>query len=131
MPTRAANGLGAVVHEVAERTRTLVRLESELATLELRRKARALAFGIVLVVTAALLALFGIGFALATVAAALATVMPTWLALLVVTVGLLLVAGAIGMLGTASLRRGIPPVPEQAVREARLTTEAMRGNGRA
>jgi hypothetical protein len=131
MPTRAANGLGAVVHEVAERTRTLVRLESELATLELRRKARALAFGTVLVVTAALLALFGIGFALATVAAALATVMSTWLALLVVAGTLFLLAGALGALGAASLRRGIPPVPEQAVHEARLTTEAIRGNGRA
>jgi hypothetical protein len=133
MPTHArdagAGGLGAALHEVAERTKTLARLETELATLELRRKAAALGEGASLVAAAVVLALFAIGFFFAAVAAGLATLMPTWLALLVMAGILLLVAGVVGMIGVAQLRKGVPPVPEQAMTEARLTTAALRGNG--
>jgi hypothetical protein len=78
MLTRAAE-------QVAEHAKRVVRLEIELATLELKQKlgtprgrdghgrrgrgARAL---------------FGLGFALATIAAGLATFLPTWAALLIV-----------------------------------------------
>ena len=77
-------------------------------------------------------AVFGLGFALATVAAALATFLSTWLALLIVTgalfllVGALAVAGVLGFFGITSLSKGSPPVPEQAITEARLTTEALK-----
>ena len=79
---------------------------------------------------AVLLALFAVGFLLATVTAALATVLPAWLALLLVGGFLLLAAGLAAALGAALLRRGTPPVPEQAIEEARLTGDALRGNGR-
>jgi len=29
-----------------------------------------------------------------------------------------------------SIQKGTPPVPEQAIEEAKLTTEALKGNGR-
>jgi hypothetical protein len=29
-----------------------------------------------------------------------------------------------------SIKKGTPPVPEQALMEAKLTTEALKGNGR-
>jgi hypothetical protein len=32
----------------------------------------------------------------------------------------------LGAIGVVLLRRGAPPVPEQAIAEARLTTEALR-----
>jgi hypothetical protein len=130
MPTRG-NGVGAAVHEVTERARTLVRLETELAALELRRKVTSLGVGAVLLAVGAVVALFAIGFLLATVAAGLATFLPTWLALLLVAAALVLGAAALGVAGLSFLRRGVPPVPEQAVEEARLTGEALRGNGRA
>jgi hypothetical protein len=28
-----------------------------------------------------------------------------------------------------SIKKGTPPVPEQAIQEAKLTTEALKGNG--
>ena len=127
MRTHGADGLGAAVQEVAERTKTLTRLEAELAVLELRRKASALGEGAALVAAAALLALFALGFFFAAVAAGLATFMPTWLALLVTGGMLVLVAVAVGLAGRVVLRRGVPPVPEQAIAEAQLTTSALRG----
>jgi Putative Actinobacterial Holin-X, holin superfamily III len=126
MRTPGADGLGAAVQEVAERTTTVTRLEVELATLELRHNAAALGEGAALVAAAALLALFALGFFFAGVAAALATFMPTWAALLVMAGMLLLVGAGVGVAGRVVLRRGVPPVPEQAIAEAQLTTTALR-----
>jgi uncharacterized membrane protein YqjE len=129
MPTHATDphpGLGASAKEVAEHASTLVRLELELATLELRRKLTALAFGIGLGIGAAILAVFGLGFAFATIAAAIATAVSTWLALLIVTLGLFALVTILGLLALGRIRKGTPPVPEQAIREARLTSEALR-----
>ena len=123
-------GLGAAAKQVAEHASALVRLELELAALELKKKLAALGVGVGLGVGAAVMALFMLGFGLATVAAALATFLATWLALLIVTVFLLLVAGLLGFLALRSVRRGTPPVPQQAIREAKLTTEAIKSNGR-
>ena len=82
-----------------------------------------------LVIGAALMVLYALGFGLATVAVALAIVLDTWLALLLVTVGLLLLAVVLGLLARSRLRRGTPPLPEQAIREAKLTTQALKANG--
>jgi uncharacterized membrane protein YqjE len=133
MPTRSSNGrngggpgLGAAVKHVAEHASALVRLELELASLELKRKLGALGVGIGLGVGAAVFGVFFVGFLFATIAAALATFLSTWLALLIVTVVLLVVAGVLGMLALKSLRKGTPPVPKQAIHEAKLTTTALR-----
>jgi hypothetical protein len=122
-------GLGAAAKEVAEHASTLARLELELAALELKSKAAALGKGAGFGAGAVFLLLYAIGFAFATIAAALATFLPTWLALLLVTVLLLLVAGVLGALALKSLRRGTPPVPKQAIEEAKMTTEALKSNG--
>jgi hypothetical protein len=133
MPTPATDthpGLGASAKEVAEHASSLVRLELELAALELRRKVTALGFGIGLGIGAAIVSVFGLGFAFATIAAALATFLSTWLALLIVTLGLFALAGVLGLLALGKIRKGTPPVPEQAIREAKLTSEALKANGR-
>jgi hypothetical protein len=33
------------------------------------------------------------------------------------------------MLGVRAIKKGTPPVPEQALREAKLTTEALKSDG--
>ena len=123
------HGVGAAAKQVAEHASSLARLELELAGLELKRKVGALGAGVGLGVAAALLALYGLGFLLATIAAALAIVLDTWLALLLVTVGLFGLAGLLGLLALNRIKRGTPPVPEQAIREAKLTTEALKADG--
>ena len=132
MLTRAGSakrGVGGAAKEVAEHASTLAKLELELAGLELKRKVGALGAGVALGIGAALLALFALGFLLATVAAALATVLDTWLALLLVTVGLLALAGVLGAIARGRIKKGTPPIPEQAIREAKLTTEALKADG--
>src|SRR5213078_2960602 len=88
MPTReteANAGLGPAAKQVAGHASTLARLELELAILELKKKVAALGLGIGLGLGALLFVLFGIGFAFATIAAAQATGVSTWLALLITT----------------------------------------------
>ena len=134
MPTPAADpvsngatsGVGGAVKQVAEHASALARLEFELAGIELKRKAGALGAGAGLGLGAAVLAVFGIGFLFATIAAALALVLPTWLALLAVTLGLLALAALLGLLAVKRIKRGTPPLPEQAIAEAKLTTEALK-----
>jgi uncharacterized membrane protein YqjE len=125
-PRNGNQGVGAAVKDVAEHAKALVGLEVELAKVELSRKLGALGLGIGLAVGAALFALYGLGFLFATIAAALATFMPTWLALLAVTLFLLLLAAILGFAGLGKIKRGTPPVPEQAIEEAKLTTAAIK-----
>jgi Putative Actinobacterial Holin-X, holin superfamily III len=135
MPTqetdgRQTHGLGAAVKEVAERASAIVRLELELAALELKRKVVALGLGIGLAIGAGIFLFLMLGFAFAAIAAALATALPTWAALLITTGLLFLLAGVLAAIGLGLIRRGTPPVPEHAIREAKLTTEALKSDGR-
>jgi uncharacterized membrane protein YqjE len=123
-------GLGALAKRVAEHASSLVRLELELAALEVKRKVTSLAVGIGLAVGAVIFGVFALGFLFATVAAALATFLSTWLALLIVTLSLFVLTAVLGLVGVAKIKKGTPPVPEQAIHEAKLTTNALKHNGR-
>ena len=67
-----------------------------------------------------------VGFLFATLAAGLATFLPWWLALLIVTLLLGLLVATLALIGRSRIQKGSPPVPEQAIREAKLTGEAIR-----
>jgi hypothetical protein len=128
MPTRAVEngGVGGAAKMVAEHASSIAKLELELAGLELKKKAVSLGLGVGLGIGAALFGLFMLGFAFATIAAALATFLATWLALLIVTAALALFAGLLGILALGRIRKGTPPVPEKAIHEAKLTSEALK-----
>jgi membrane protein implicated in regulation of membrane protease activity len=128
MPIRSGDrpGLGGAAKLVADRARSLVRLELQLAAAELKQKVTTIGIGIGLVVGAVLLGFFALAFALAAIAAAIATMTSVWVALLIVTGALVLLAVLLAAVGVASIRRGTPPVPEQALAEARLTVEAVK-----
>jgi amino acid transporter len=116
------------VKQVTEHAKALVALEIELAKLEVKDKVSALGTGMGLLVAAAIGGLFALGFLLATLAAVLALAVDTWIAILTVAVLLVAVTFILTVVGVGKLRRGAPPVPEQAIREARLTTEALKAN---
>lgn len=131
MPTRTTNGgVGPAAKQVAEHASALARLELELASLELKQKAAKLGLGAALLIGAALFGLFGLGFGLAAAAAAIATALATWIALLIVFGGLLLLAGLLAILGLGRIKKGSPPVPEQAIEEAKLTQDTIKSHGR-
>ncbi len=125
-PAPARESLGTTAKEVAERASTLARLELELAQLEIKQKVAALGIGAVFAVAALFVALYALGFLFATITAGLAEFMPFWLALLIVTVILVLVVALLGWLALRSFKRGAPPVPRQAIDEAKQTTEALK-----
>lgn len=130
--TEQANGtpgVGEAAKQVADHAKALVGLEVELAKVELAQKLGALGLGIGLAVGAAVVAFYGVGFLFATIAAGLATFLDVWLALLIVTLFLFAVAAVLGLVGVNRIKRGTPPVPEQAIAEAKLTTEAIKSDG--
>jgi hypothetical protein len=75
--------------------------------------------------------LYAVGFGLAAAAAGLATAVDVWIALLLVTLFLIVVAVVLGLLALRAVKRGTPPVPEQAIHEAKLTTEVLKSDGGA
>src|SRR5436309_3546233 len=106
-----APGLGVAAKQLAERASALIRLELELAGLELKRKVGLLGTGIALAVVAAMLVFYGLGFGLAAAAAGIATATSVWLALLIVTAGLVVVAGVLGAFAMRAIKKATPPVP--------------------
>jgi hypothetical protein len=131
MPTQETEslGLGASAKLVAEKASSIARLELELASMEVKRKIAALGIGIGLLLGAAAVLLYGIGFGFATIAAGLATFLPVWLSLLIVTLFLFVLGGVLALIGIKSVGRGTPPVPKQAIDEAKLTTQALKSDG--
>lgn len=103
MPIRAAEpspGVGKAAKQVAGHAGRLAKLGVELARIEVKNKAGALGLGIGAVV----LAVAGLAFVLSTIAVALAIVLDTWLALLLVSAGLFTIAGVLGLLARSRLR---------------------------
>ena len=112
-----------------DHARRVVELELELAALELKQKMASLGVGAGLLIACALFAVFALGFVFAGAAAGLATVLPTWAALLIVAVVLVVLAGVLAAIGVRSIKKASPPVPELALLEAKLTSEALK-NGK-
>lgn len=118
-------GLSGATKRVADHARSIVRLELQLATTELKRRLAAFGLGIALAAAAALFGLVALAFGLAAATAGIAVALPVWLSLLVMFGALLLLAGILGGIGITLLRKA-KPLPEQAIEEAQLTTEALR-----
>jgi hypothetical protein len=106
----------------------LARLEKELARSELERKGATVGAGAGVAVAAGVLLLFAVGFGLAAAAAALALAVDWWLALLIVFVVLLLLVVLLALVSRSLFRSGTPLKPEQAIEEARLTKQVLRGS---
>lgn len=121
-------GIRASVRRVMAHGSSIVRLERELAQTELERKGMSVGAGAGTAIAAGIVLLYAVGFGLAAVTAALALAVDWWLALLIVFVALLLLVAGLGLAARSLFRRGTPLKPEQAIEEARLTKQALRGN---
>jgi uncharacterized membrane protein YqjE len=129
--TETDQSVGDAAKSVSEHLSSIMRLEVELASIELKKKVASLGVGIGLGVGALVLLLFMLGFFFLTIAAGLDTFLPTWAALLIVTGILLVGAGLLAILARGRIQKGTPPMPEQAIREAKLTTNALKSDGSA
>jgi hypothetical protein len=96
-------GAGAAVKAVVDDTRDLVKAEIDLAKAELSAAVQAKATGAAMFAVAAVLGWLGLQGLLITAGFALALGVPAWLAALIVTLVLLLVAGIAALLGRRRL----------------------------
>ena len=97
--------MNAVKKLVTDKANSIIGRERDRATAEVKKKLRAIGPGIAMLVVAAVLGVFGLGVALATIAAALATAVSTWLALLIVTGGVFVLAGVLVAFGVRRLSK--------------------------
>jgi hypothetical protein len=122
----ANGGIAGAARRVAEHANSVVRLQLELAALEIKKKVVAFGIGIALAVGAVVFALLLIGFLLAAATAGFATFLPIWAALLVMAGILLVLTAACVVLAIGRFKKGSSPLPTEAIREAKLTSEAIR-----
>ena len=129
MQPNGGNGsLGQAVREVSRHAVALAKLEAKLAKREVSDKARQFLPAAVLGLAAIALALFGLGYGLAAAVEGLDAVVPRWAALLIVAGALLAAAVLLAMIARTTIKHASPPVPEQAIEEAKQTAQALRSN---
>lgn len=114
-PVAAELGTGELVRQASQQVSELVRAELRLATAEFKDKAGQAGKGAGLLGGAGLVSLYGVGAALAAAIAALALVLPVWAAALIVAGVLFVVAAVLALVGRKRVRRGVPPLPVQAL----------------
>ena len=121
-------GFVSQTRAVTRRLQALAMLNLELAKAEGKQKATSLGVAGGLAIAAAVLVVYGIGFALATAAAGLSEALPLWLSLLIVTAFILLVAAILGFLAVRFARKAVPPKPELALEEAERTIGTLQSH---
>jgi uncharacterized membrane protein YqjE len=131
-PNPEDKSVGELVFEVSERTSTLIREEIELAKAEIREKVEKLIRGGVVGIVAgtfALLALILIMHGIAWLLSDLVFGDRPWAGFFVEAALFLLIAAGAGLFAYRSLQAGAPPVPEQAIEEAKRTRAVLEGGG--
>jgi type IV secretory pathway TrbD component len=117
--------IGDLLGSFAQDTTTLMSQEIELARAEIAVQVKRAGTGAGLFGGAAVVALAGLGALTACAIVALALVLDTWLAALIVGAALLVVGGLLALMGRARMKQVSPPVPERALRSVRQDIGAV------
>jgi hypothetical protein len=118
--------IGDLVSQMSEQVSTLVRDELALARAEMVEKGKRAGTGAGLLGGAGVIALYGVSALLVTIGAALALIMPDWLAALVVTVVLFAAAGVAALIGKKQVKQALPPEPEAAMESGKRDVDAVK-----
>jgi len=105
-------GIGELVKDLASQTSTLVRQEIKLAQAEVTEKGKLAGKGAGMLGGAAVAALLGLGALTAVLIVVLDSIMPLWLAALIVTVLWLVIAAVLGLSGKKAHQASTPPAPQ-------------------
>ena len=114
-------GTGEIVKSIINDTQALVRKEVELAKVELMEAAASRAKAAAAAAVAGVVALYGLGFLASAAAAGLATVVPTWLARLIVAIVFFLIGGVALLFGRKMA--STPFAPEETLRRVKEDVE--------
>ena len=126
MTSEPAKSTADLVTELSKEVSRLVRDELRLAALEMRDKGKQMGMGAGLLGGAGVLAWYGGAAVFAAVVLLLALVWPAWVAALVTGVVLLLLATAVAAIGRRRVSEGVPPVPQEAVRNVKQDVEVVK-----
>jgi uncharacterized membrane protein YqjE len=123
-----------LVFDVAEKSSSLVREEIELAKAEISEKVGKIMRGSVVGIAAGAFAFLALILVMEGVAWLLAEEVfdgNAWPGFFVEAALFLLIAAAAGFIAYRSLQAGAPPVPEQAIEEAKLTKATLESGAKA
>jgi hypothetical protein len=127
-PKLENRSVGELVFDVSERTSILIREEIELAKAEVTEKVTKLARGSAVGVAAGTFAFLALILIMEGIAWVLNEEVfdgKTWPGFFIEAAVFLLIAAAAGFFAYRALKAGAPPVPEQAIEEAKLTKEML------
>ncbi len=120
----------SLVTDIPALIQELFHREVELLKAEVIGKLKALGVGAGLLAIAAVVLLFMVGTLLTAAILGLSAIMPDWLAALLVSAFLLIVAAILGLIGYRILKRGVPPVPTESIDSLQRDYRAIRGLGK-
>jgi len=124
--------VGELVVEVSERASTLVREEIELAKTEVSEKVGSILRGSVVGLAAGVFAFLALILAMHGVAWVINEALfddKAWPGYFIEAALFLLTAAAAGLFAYRAVQKGAPPVPEQAIEEAKRTRSMLEGEG--
>jgi uncharacterized membrane protein YqjE len=129
-PPEDPNGrsVGELVFDVSERASTLVREEIELAKTEVSEKVAKLLRGSVVGIAAGVFAFLALILVMEGIAWLLNEEVfdgKVWPGFFVEAAAFLLIAALAGLIAYKAVKAGSPPLPEQAIEEAKLTKEML------
>ncbi len=127
-PEPDRRSVAELAFDVSERASTLIREEFELAKAEVSEKVGKILRGSVVGVAAGVFAFLALILVMEGVAWLLNEEVfdgKAWPGFFVEAAAFLLIAAAAGFIAYRSVRAGAPPVPEQAIEEAKLTKEML------
>jgi protein-S-isoprenylcysteine O-methyltransferase Ste14 len=129
-PRDKRRSLIGLITDIPTLVTELVKGEIELLKSELIRKLKAAGIGVGLILGAVVVLLFFIGVLLTAAILGLATVMPGWLAALIVAFVLLIVVAILAWAGIRSVKKAMPPVPEETIKNVKRDINAIKGVGK-
>jgi len=119
--------VGSLVSQLTTQLPDLIRSEIRLAQAEVTEKGKRVGIGVGMFSGAGLMALYGFGTLLATIILVLSLLMDPWIAALIVTVVLFIIAGVLALLGKNKVQDGTPLAPERAVSGVKEDIATVKG----
>lgn len=115
-----------LVQRASEQISRLVRDELALAKAELAAKGKHAGIGIGLFGTGGVFALYGVGAMVATLIVVFNLFLDLWLAALIVTVALFVIAGILALIGKSQVTKAVPPEPSAAIASVKADVDEVR-----
>jgi uncharacterized membrane protein YqjE len=117
---------GELVQRASEQLSRLVRDEIALAKAELAEKGKHAGIGIGLFGGGGVFAMYGVGALVATLIIVFDLFLDLWLAALIVTIALFVIAGALALLGKKQVTKAVPPEPKAAIDSVKADVDEVK-----